>query len=231
MSGAKGAVDALKEIEVMPRTLAAKILQVSKIIGKIEKAKSPTGGVNFAYQGWDAVMPAVRNACMDVGISLVPSFTLLSADREEKNGKLWTFIYVSMSLLIKDAETGEELTMTFVGESAGVDDKGVQKAITSATKYAYLKLFQIPTVDDAKDDPDGHAPPADAPKKPGADKSLKPKYDAAIAVIEPTAAWLKDFIAQHGKDRAPVLVIEAHERGCKTQAAIDHYLATGEVPS
>lgn len=217
MSEPKG-VAALKDIDVMPRTLAAKILKVSEEIGCVKKGKAPAGGVNFEYQGWEAVMPAVRNACLNNGLCLVPSFTLISAERAEKNGKLWTFVYVAMSLLIKDAETGESIVMEFIGESAGVDDKGVQKAITSATKYAYLKLFQIPTVDDAKDDPDGHAPPPADP------------YKVALSALNAPKEWLQAFAAKHG----PVgkgLIIEAHQMGCKTTAQVDAYLETGEVPS
>ena len=127
--------------------LAQKVLKVSQSIGCVEK-----NGLNahfkFKYQAWDDVLPAVRNACIEHGVQITPSVL----DARSDNGH----VLVHMSFTIKDA-TAEELdTFFWFGEAKGNDDKGIQKAITSCTKYALLKYFMIPIVDDT--DPDGDAP-------------------------------------------------------------------------
>ncbi len=136
--------------------LAQKVLKVSQSIGCVEK-----NGLNahfkFKYQAWDDVLPAVRNACCEVGVQITP--TVLDARND--NGH----VLVHMCFTIKDSESEEVDSFFWFGEAKGNDDKGIQKAITSCTKYALLKYFMIPIVDDS--DPDGDAPatPAAKPKK------------------------------------------------------------------
>lgn len=226
----------LVELEAVltPRSLAAKLLKASKIIGKIEKAKSPTGGVNFAYQGWDAIMPAVRNACIEVGIAVLPSFNLISVEHVERNGKTWHYVYGSLSLTVADQDSDATYTVTSVGESQGVDDKGVQKAYTSALKYAYLKLFQIPTVDDAKDDPDGieHEPVPPKEKAVATDAETVKRYKEIVTLLEPSRTWLNAFIAKHNspKGKYGELMVKCwDDHNCRTTDEIDDLVATGAI--
>jgi len=211
---------ALKELEVLPRTLAAKLIRAATSIGHVEK-----GGFNahfkFKFQAWDDVLPAVRGACATAGIWVVESFDVMERDA--------TYVRVLGTFTVLDAESGDTLTFTWPGEANGNDDKKIQKAITSATKYAFLKLFMIAVEGEVETDMEKGQP--QEPKKPAADPNLKPKYEAALKVIEPTTAWIQGFIMAHTKEKAPALLIEAVEKGCKNQDAVDHYLETGEVPA
>ena len=136
--------------------LAQKVLKVSQAIGCVEK-----NGLNahfkFKYQAWDDVLPAVRNACCEVGVHITPSVHSI----KHEGGH----VIVEMGFNVTDSETNEKDGFRWFGEAKGNDDKGIQKAITSCTKYALLKYFMIPIVDDT--DPDGDAPatPAAKPKK------------------------------------------------------------------
>jgi hypothetical protein len=127
--------------------LASKVLKVSQSIGCVEK-----NGLNahfkFKYQAWDDVLPAVRNACIENGVQITP--TVLDARHD--NGH----VIVHMMFLVKDVDSDQVDEFAWFGEAKGNDDKGIQKAITSCTKYALLKYFMIPIVDDL--DPDGDAP-------------------------------------------------------------------------
>lgn len=127
--------------------LAQKVLKVSQAIGCVEK-----NGLNahfkFKYQAWDDVLPAVRNACCEVGVQITPSVHSI----KHEGGH----VIVEMGFNVTDSETNEKDGFRWFGEAKGNDDKGVQKAITSCTKYALLKYFMIPIVDDT--DPDGDAP-------------------------------------------------------------------------
>jgi hypothetical protein len=128
--------------------LAQKVLKVSQSIGCVEK-----NGLNahfkFKYQAWDDVLPAVRNACVEHGVQITPNVNNVNI----VNGQ---HIVVEMKFTVKDADSDQQDEFVWCGESKGNDDKGIQKAITSCTKYALLKYLMIPIVDDA--DPDGDAP-------------------------------------------------------------------------
>lgn len=210
------------EAELTPRSLPAKIMRASKIIGKVDK-EGYNAHFKFKYQAWEDVVPAVRDACIQAGICLIPNFSLISSE----NGHT----LVSMTLEIRDTESNEFINMDFIGEAKGTDDKGVQKAITSATKYAYLKLFQIPTTDDQKDDNDGSGH-VEASKPAAPKMDAKAAYNAAIALLEPTKAWL-EAMKKNSPDGATFAkqLIEAVEAGCKTTAQCEAYWLDGEVPA
>ena len=128
--------------------LAQKVLKVSQSIGCVEK-----NGLNahfkFKYQAWDDVLLAVRNACVEHGVQITPN--LLNYIKHDAQ-----HVVVEMKFTVRDAESDQQDEFVWFGEAKGNDDKCIQKAITSCTKYALLKYFMIPIVDDT--DPDGDAP-------------------------------------------------------------------------
>lgn len=138
-----------------PLTLAAKVLAVSRSIGAVEK-----NGFNqhfkFKFQAWDDVLPAVRNACVEHGVQITPNVTTVKHDGQQH-------VVVQMKFTVKDADSDQQDEFVWVGEAKGNDDKCIQKAITSATKYALLKYLMIPIVDDTDTDADGPAKPAAKP--------------------------------------------------------------------
>ena len=138
-------------------TLAAKVLAVSRSIGAVEK-----NGLNqhfkFKFQAWDDVLPAVRNACVEHGVQITPTVNRVTHDGQH--------VLVEMAFTVRDTESDQRDEFTWFGESKGNDDKGIQKAITSCTKYALLKYLMIPIVDDTDTDADGPAKPAAKPAAP-----------------------------------------------------------------
>ena len=140
-----------------PLTLAAKVLAVSRSIGAVEK-----NGLNqhfkFKFQAWDDVLPAVRNACVEHGVQITPTVRNVTHDGQH--------VLVEMAFTVRDTESDQHDEFTWFGESKGNDDKGIQKAITSCTKYALLKYLMIPIVDDTDTDADGPAKPAAKPAAP-----------------------------------------------------------------
>lgn len=141
-------------------TLAAKVLAVSRSIGAVEK-----NGLNqhfkFKYQAWDDVLPAVRNACVEHGVQITPTVKSVQITPTVKSEKHdGQHVLVEMAFTVRDTESDQRDEFVWFGESKGNDDKGIQKAITSCTKYALLKYLMIPIVDDTDTDADGPAKPA-----------------------------------------------------------------------
>lgn len=126
------------------KTIYQRIADASALIGHIDK-----GGFNahfkFKYQAWDDVVPALQSACIVSGLWLIPSMELISHEGGHA--------VIKLDLTVVDQETERSIQVQWVGEAKGTDDKGIQKAATSAYKYLALKLFQIPTVG-VVDDPD-----------------------------------------------------------------------------
>lgn len=122
-------------------SLIQKLNAAQKLIGAVEK-NGYNGHFKFNYQAWDDVVPAVRDACAQVGIAIIPSI--------EDVQILPSHVVIKMQFVVTDGE--DTITLTWWGEAKGNDDKNLQKAATSATKYAYLKLFLIPIA--GEEDPD-----------------------------------------------------------------------------
>jgi hypothetical protein len=174
-----------------PQSLAAKVLAVSRSIGAVEK-----NGLNahfkFKYQAWDDVLPAVRNACCEVGVQITPSVHSI----KHEGGH----VIVEMGFTIINSESNERDGFRWFGEAKGNDDKGIQKAITSCTKYALLKYFMIPIVDDTDTDAHGPVKPTAKPTEVTVEDAravLRKKVQADWHEIGGTAedfAWLKSIV-------------------------------------
>jgi hypothetical protein len=209
--------------------LAQKVLKVSQSIGCVEK-----NGLNahfkFKYQAWDDVLPAVRNACCEVGVQITPSVL----DARSDNGH----VLVHMCFTIKDATTEELDTFFWFGEAKGNDDKGIQKAITSCTKYALLKYFMIPIVDDTDTDAHGPATPAAKPKK---EEPTKVDLSSARSVF--TRKVYNDWVSIGGTveqfnqlktklqsinfpHKATDIIHDALNEGCASVEEVHRYLAS-----
>jgi len=209
--------------------LALKVLKVSQSIGCVEK-----NGLNqhfkFKYQAWDDVLPAVRNACIEHGVQITPSVL----DARSDNGH----VLVHMSFTIKDATTEELDTFFWFGEAKGNDDKGIQKAITSCTKYALLKYFMIPIVDDS--DPDGDAPATPAAKPKKAEPTKVDSNSARLVFVKKVyedwqgiGGTVEQFNQLKTKlqsinfpHKATDIIHDALSEGCSTVEEVHRYLAT-----
>lgn len=123
--------------------IASKIIAISKAIGAIGKnGKNQEFG--FAFQSWEDVLRSTSNACRKNGLWVIPSVSKLNM--------VGGVVYIDLELTVIDVESGEKVQLSWIGESRKADDKGLQQAITSAYKYAVLKIFMIPVQGDV--DPD-----------------------------------------------------------------------------
>lgn len=125
-----------------------KILSVMKEIEAVPKDK-----VNefhkYSYTSEAAVLKAVRDAMIKNGVIAIPS---IEETREERIDGKTTIVSIKYCLTVLDTETGESANVCVYGQGIDSGDKAYYKAITGANKYALMKLFQIPSMDDPEAD-------------------------------------------------------------------------------
>lgn len=135
--------------------IARKILETMQLIGPIRK----TGFNQFdRYNFVEAkeVFERVRKACEKTGLAIVPSGSVLPVERTTAKGTPIKEVLLTLTLI--DSDSGESMAITWHGEAMDTSDKGIQKAFTSAEKYALMKLFLIGDDDDPDASSDAQNP-------------------------------------------------------------------------
>jgi len=199
--------------------VAKKILEVSRLVGRVEK-----GGYNssqkFHYQAWEDVLPAVRDACIDVGLLVVTSCDSVDRSTYKKGEDEKQRVTVNCSFRFIDTDTGTALEVNWAGEAEAYDDKAIQKAITSATKYCFLKVFMIPVKGDI--DPDGDHGGEPSQSRPPTESRNKPAVDWK-ALIQTTLGaseqQLRDKANEHGLKLPAVFAAVYESNGERTSIA------------
>lgn len=125
---------------VASKNVAKKILEMIKNTGEIPK----TGfnqKFNYKFTKETDVADALRAACLKVGLVVIPSIFGVTKDTFKTGSGGDNFrVSLMLKLTLIDPDSGESIEMDFPGESLDTQDKAVPKAITSAYKYALLKL-------------------------------------------------------------------------------------------
>jgi hypothetical protein len=137
-------------------------------VGKDQKAEF--GSTRYKYRGIDDLINAANPALTKHGVIVAPNVVnLLREDRKSSKGGDMIFTVVTMEYTFY-AEDGSNIVVSVIGEGADSGDKGANKAMTSAYKYALGQALAIATdmVDSETDDPQVGAKavaPAKAPAK------------------------------------------------------------------
>lgn len=144
-----------------PKIYAA-ISAVMNEVGVVGKDKK-NALQGFKYRGIDDVMNALSPALSKNHIFVVPQ--VLEQAREERQTKTGGSLIYSI-LKIKYtfyAEDGSNVEAIVIGEGMDSGDKGSNKSMSIAFKYACFQVFCIPT--EEMKDPDGETPPETCPKE------------------------------------------------------------------
>lgn len=160
-----------------------KIADCMQQIGAIGK-NSRNAQQNFMYRGVDAVMNALKPVLTANRMFCVPE--VLEQNREERQTRsggnlIYSILKMRYTLY---AEDGSNVSAVVIGEGMDSADKGSNKAMSVAYKYAMFQIFSIPTEEMA--DPDAETPP-ESTKKPAqaAQKPVQP----AQAPVQPAQEW------------------------------------------
>jgi hypothetical protein len=135
-----------------PKSLAAKIAEVVKVVSHVEK-RGHNDFHNYDYATASDVLDAVRKGLAERNVVIVPRVTGQSVVEKQRKDKPPEFIVTAdMILTVLDGDTGEAWECKWLGCGQDAGDKGIYKALTGGYKYFLLQLFMIPTGDDPEKD-------------------------------------------------------------------------------
>lgn len=126
-------------------------------IGKDQSAAPQQGG--YPYRGIEQITRHVQPLFARHGIVMAPRVDSAEVKDIVVAGKPWTDTILHVTYTVH-GPGGDTLEVRTVGIGRDNSDKGANKAMTQAFKYALLQLL---CVSDAKDDADGQTHEADAP--------------------------------------------------------------------
>jgi hypothetical protein len=111
---------------------------------------------NFKYRGIDAVMAELHGLFSKYGVVITQK--VLDRSREERPSRsgglnIWSIATYEFTFSAKD---GSYLSTQMIGEAMDSGDKGNNKCVSIALKYALVNLFTIPTEEQKNADPDGY---------------------------------------------------------------------------
>jgi hypothetical protein len=128
----------------MTNLIFEKLSAVMKDINPIAKNRKNVGQ-NYPFRGIDDVMNELNQALIKHGIIIIPS--VKESQREERKSKsgnilIWTILTVEYTFFAND---GSNINCIIKSEGMDSGDKGINKALSAAFKYACLQVFCIPT--------------------------------------------------------------------------------------
>lgn len=161
---------------------------IPKIIGEVgaigkEKKNQQQG---FMYRGVDDVMNALSPVIAKYGVFIVPEvLEETRTERSTKSGGINFVVYMKIRFTFC-ASDGSSVQAVTVGEAMDTADKGSNKALAVAYKYACFQVFCIAT-EEMKDpdaetpEPSVKQPPKNPPAKQNPPKDeTKPKIEKTI---------------------------------------------------
>ena len=149
----------MSETELKSPAIYPALIKANKAIGAIAK-NNENQQQRFMFRGVDDVYNELHPILAECGIVIIPEVE--SYEISEKRTKKFDSNkqpYESVTLYTRatilhhfTAEDGSHVTTKVVGEAMDSGDKGMNKAMSIALKYALFQLFTIPTKEDK--DPD-----------------------------------------------------------------------------
>jgi hypothetical protein len=121
----------------------------------ISKDRRNTQGSGYNFRGIDDVYNAVSPLLAQHGLCILPRMLSRSCEeRQSKSGGALFYVTVEAEFDLVSSADGSKHTVRTFGEAMDSGDKGTNKAMSAAYKYAAFQTFAIPT--EADNDADAH---------------------------------------------------------------------------
>lgn len=140
------------------------LIKANELVGAISKGNT-NQQQGFKFRGVDDVYNRLHPILAKCGIVIVPEVVSYEVtERQARNGVLlYTRATIRHHFTTSD---GSSVTTLVVGEAMDSGDKGMNKAMSIALKYALFQLFTIPTDEDKDPDATTHELVPQAPQAP-----------------------------------------------------------------
>ncbi len=126
-----------------------RVNEVRKMIGYVQKDKSvSTGGGSYKAVTHDAVTGMVREALIRHGVVIVPSVIESVFHPKEPDAKQRLYEATFQVEFVNIEDPNDRIVTRQTAHALDNGDKAPGKAMSYATKYAILKLFNIETGED-----------------------------------------------------------------------------------
>lgn len=137
----------------MSENIYTAINKAMQDVGYVQKEK--TQGLRYSYAGEAALIAAIRPAMVAQQITMgVVSYDLrVNETYTTSSGTEMNHYIVEAIVRFTHAPSETHLDVAALGEGADVSDKGINKAMTGAYKYALRQTFVIETGDDPDREP------------------------------------------------------------------------------
>lgn len=132
----------------------AALIEANKKVGAIAK-DNRNAQQGFKFRGIDEVYNELHPVLAECGIVIIPE--VVNYEVVERQTKSNVLLYTRATIRHHfTASDGSSVTTTVVGEAMDSGDKGMNKAMSIALKYALFQLFTIPTREDKDPDATTH---------------------------------------------------------------------------
>lgn len=166
--------------EVTPQApmIYAALAKANKAIGAIAKGNT-NQQQGFKFRGIDDVYNELHSILADCEIFIIPEIVSYDVtERQGRNGSVLLFTRATIRHHFTTSD-GSSITTVVVGEAMDSGDKGMNKTMSIALKYALLQLFTIPTREDK--DPDANRYElAPQPKPQAVNEDYKDRVEQAF---------------------------------------------------
>jgi len=137
----------------MTKTIFQRLADVNKEVEAIKKTQK-NEQQKFMFRGIDQVMVEIHNLFAKHEIFI--SQYVVDQKREERPSRsgglnIWSIVTYQFTFYAPD---GSHVTTEMVGEAMDTGDKGNNKCVSVALKYALINMFTIPTEEQKQVDPD-----------------------------------------------------------------------------
>lgn len=151
-----------ESIEALTNQPAPTKLYVAMHKARTAMSMVAKGGENkfdkYKYATLADYLDAIQQALDDNGLLVVSHINEINwlQDRETKGGGYEKVCRIMLRTTVIHAESGEQISVTVLGEGQDRGDKAFYKADTGARKYALANLFNLATDDDPETDSPQH---------------------------------------------------------------------------
>lgn len=195
-------------------TLLPKVMNDIGAVGKARRADIP-GGAKYAFRGIDDLYNAVQPALIKQGVTIAPiGMTIAKRDTIERQGKGPLFYTLLSATYRFYAPDGSYVEATTIGEAMDSGDKGCNKAMSAAMKYAMFQVLCIPTEEPKDTENETHELPEGTNADLSPNGEIPPVAESAIKAL--AMKWAK-ITGLNGYTKAdkPAFVTFV-QKACKT---------------